>query len=126
MRLNILKLEVVLQTIISFVSLLVITFDYFQNNEGTDFFIALFFVGVSNLLGFLIRICLFASRFHRYYFFGVAQFFVLLYFAAVYSESFNEKFIFYFMGIGGVLFNIYYLCYGFYLIKNIENNKKEG
>ncbi len=34
--------------------------------------------------------------------------------------------VFYFMGIGGVLFNIYYLLYGFYLIKVTQKNKTEG
>ncbi|GAA4153893.1 hypothetical protein GCM10022217_10150 [Chryseobacterium ginsenosidimutans] len=122
MKLNILKAEVIFQTILSFGSLLYIIFDYTQNAQGTDFFIALFFVGVSNLLGFLIRISLIASRFHRYYFFGVVLFFLTLYFITALSVDSKIEFAFYFMGIGGVLFNIYYLIYGFYLI---ETKKEE-
>jgi hypothetical protein len=117
MKLNILKAEVIFQMIVSFVSLIWIIFDYAQKTEGADFFIALFFVGVSNLLGFLIRISLIASKFHRYYFFGVILFFLTLYFATALCVDSKIEYVFYFMGVGGVLFNIYYLMYGFYLIK---------
>ncbi|OCK51558.1 hypothetical protein BA768_15570 [Chryseobacterium sp. CBo1] len=118
MKLNILKAEVIFQTILSLGSLFYILVDYSKQDQASDFFIALFFMGVANLLGFLIRICTVASKFHRYYFFGVILFFISLYAISSLSINSNIDFEIYFMGIGGILFNMYYLIYGFYVIKN--------
>ncbi len=123
MKLNILKGEVVFQAIVSLVGLLYIISDYTGTTQGTEFFIVLFFVGVSNLLGFLIRISVMASKFNRYYFFGVILFFLLIFLMAAQSADSSVDYIFYFMGTGGVLFNLYYLAYGFYLIT--KQDKKE-
>lgn len=124
MKLNILKAEVIFQTILTFVSLAYVFFDYVQKTEGMEFFIALFVIGVSNLLGFLLRISLVASKLHRYYFFGVILFFLILYGITSLTVNSNIEFAIYFMVIGGMLFNIYYLVYGFCLIKTMKQNKK--
>lgn len=118
MKLNILKTEVIFQTILSLGSLIYLIIDYNKHDQASDFFIVLFFIGVSNLLGFLIRISTVASKFHRYYFFGVIVFFLSLYFMASMYVNSNVDFVMYFMGFGGILFNIYYLIYGFTIIKN--------
>lgn len=125
MKLNILKTEVALQNILSLGSLIYLVIDYNKQAQASDFFIALFFIGAANLLGFLIRVSTVASKFHRYYFFGVILFFISLYFVSLMYADSNIDFVMYFMGIGGVLFNIYYLIYGFYIIKTYEANKKE-
>lgn len=118
MKLKILKTEVIFQTILSLGSLIYLIIDYNKHDQASDFFIALFFIGVSNLLGFLIRISTVASKFHRYYFFGVIVFFLSLYFMASMYVNSNVDFVMYFMGTGGILFNIYYLIYGSIIIKN--------
>lgn len=118
MKSNILKTEVIFQTILSLGSLIYLIIDYNKHDQASDFFIVLFFIGVSNLLGFLIRISTVASKFHRYYFFGVIVFFLSLYFMASMYVNSDIGFVMYFMGIGGILFNIYYLIYGFTIIKN--------
>ncbi|WP_175621645.1 hypothetical protein [Chryseobacterium schmidteae] len=118
MKLNILKTEVAFQTLLSLGSFLYLIIDYDKQAQASDFFIALFFIGVANLLGFLIRISLVASKFHRYYFFGVILFFLLLFGISSLTIDSKVEFAMNFMGIGGILFNIYYLAYGFYLIRN--------
>ncbi|PJJ67495.1 hypothetical protein [Chryseobacterium geocarposphaerae] len=123
MKLNILKAEVIFQTLLTFISLTYVIFDYVQKTEGTEFFIALFFIGVSNLLGFLLRISLVGSQFHRYYFFGVILFFLILYSITSLTVDSHIEFAIYFMGVGGMLFNVYYLVYGFCLIKTMKQNK---
>lgn len=123
MKLNILKTEVIVQTIVSLAFFLPVAVNYYHKTQQSDFFIALFFVGISNLIGFLLRVSLSKSRFHRYYFFGVILFFIILYFNAVYLTDFRKDFVINFMGIGGVLFNIYYLIYGFYIIKTMRQIK---
>ncbi|WP_042722188.1 hypothetical protein [Flavobacterium sp. B17] len=122
MKLNVLKAEVIFQTLVSLVSTLYVIIDY----SGMKFFIALFYVGISNLLGFLLRVSLFASKLNQYYFFGVILFFLLLYFVSILTVDNRIDMVFYFMGIGGVLFNIYYLLYGIYLIKVTQKNKAES
>lgn len=123
MKLNILKAEVIFQTLLTFISLKYVIFDYVQKTEGTKFFIALFFIGVSNLLGFLLRISFVGSQFHRYYFFGVILFFLILYGITSLTVDSHIEFAIYFMGVGGMLFNVYYLVYGFCLIKTMKQNK---
>ncbi|SDI60965.1 hypothetical protein SAMN05421846_110116 [Chryseobacterium taeanense] len=123
MKLKVLKAEVIFQLMVSLIGLLYVTVDYSQKSAGMTFFIALFYVGISNLLGFLLRVSLFASKFNRYYFFGVILFFVILYLVSIFTMDSRIDMVFYFMGIGGVLFNIYYLLYGFYLIKVTQKIK---
>ncbi|MEG0760341.1 hypothetical protein [Chryseobacterium sp.] len=122
MKLNILKIEVIFQIILSLGSLFYILVDYSKHDQASDFFIALFFIGVANLLGFLIRISTVASKFHRYYFFGVLAFFLLLY--TLVKVDVKMDYTLNYMVIGGVLFNIYYLYYGFLVIKKISNQVK--
>jgi hypothetical protein len=123
MKLKILKVEVIFQLMVSLIGLLYVIIDYSQKSVGMAFFIALFYVGISNLLGFLLRVSLFTSKFNRYYFFSVILFFVILYLASILAVDSRIDMVFYFMGIGGVLFNIYYLLYGFYLIKVTHKDK---
>ncbi|MFL9833799.1 hypothetical protein [Chryseobacterium terrae] len=121
MKLNILKGELIFQTLLSLGSFIYLLINYNASNQASDFFIALFFIGVSNLLGFLVRISTVSSKFHRYYFFGVILFFITLYLATSVTINSNVEFVMYFMGIGGILFNIYYLLYGFCIIKNYSD-----
>ncbi|NML59422.1 hypothetical protein [Chryseobacterium cheonjiense] len=119
MKPRILKAETIFQTLVSFAGLIYIYADYHQKPIA-KFFIALFFVGVSNILGFLLRVLISKSKFHQYYLFGVILFFVIIYFASVFSSESNRDQVLYLMGIGGVLFNIYYIAYGFHLIKSSQ------
>ncbi|WP_294311933.1 hypothetical protein [uncultured Chryseobacterium sp.] len=123
MKSNILKGEVILQTIISLTLLWYAATCYYQKVSGSEFFIALFFIGVSNIVGFLVRASLSKSRFHRYYFYGVILFFVILYFMAVLFSDSKMDYVINFMGIGGIFFNMYYLGYGFYMVKTMHQNK---
>jgi hypothetical protein len=125
MERKILTGEAVFQTVISLIFFSCAIADYFKQTPGTEFFIALFYIGISNLIGFLLRVSLSKSRFHRYYFYGVILFFIILYFGAVYLSDSRMDFEVSFMGIGGVLFNIYYLIYGFYNVKMMQQNKTE-
>ncbi|WP_294321027.1 hypothetical protein [uncultured Chryseobacterium sp.] len=123
MKTTILKGEAILQAIISLVFFLYAFADYNRHTPGSEFFIALFYIGVSNLIGFLLRVSLSKSRFHRYYFYGVILFFVILYFMAVLFSDSKMDYVINFMGIGGVIFNMYYLGYGFYMVKTMHQNK---
>lgn len=125
MERKILTGEAVFQTVISLIFFSYAIADYFEQTPGTEFFIALFYIGISNLIGFLLRVSLSKSRFHHYYFYGVILFFIILYFGAVYLSDSRMDFVVSFMGIGGVLFNIYYLIYGFYNVKTMQQNKTE-
>lgn len=125
MERKILTGEAVFQTVISLIFFSCAIADYFKQTPGTEFFIALFYIGISNLIGFLLRVSLSKSRFHRYYFYGVILFFIILYFGEVYLSDSRMDFEVSFMGIGGVLFNIYYLIYGFYNVKMMQQNKTE-
>ncbi|WP_185205332.1 hypothetical protein [Chryseobacterium sp. C3] len=125
MKLKILIGEAIVQTVISLVFFSYAIADYFEKTSGTEFFIALFYVGISNLIGFLLRVSLSKSKFHRYYFFGVLIFFQLLFVAVLLFNDSKIEYVLYFMGIGGVLFNIYYLIYGFYNVKTMQQNKTD-
>ncbi|WP_343663137.1 hypothetical protein [Chryseobacterium mucoviscidosis] len=125
MERKILTGEAVFQTVISLIFFSCAIADYFKQTPGTEFFIVLFYIGISNLIGFLLRVSLSKSRFHRYYFYGVILFFIILYFGAVYLNDSRMDFVVSFMGIGGVLFNIYYLIYGFYNVKKMQQNKTD-
>lgn len=125
MERKILTGEAVFQTVISLIFFSCAIADYFEQKPGTEFFIALFYIGISNLIGFLLRVSLSKSRFHRYYFYGVILFFIILYFGAVCLSDSRMDFVVSFMGIGGVLFNIYYLIYGFYNVKTMQQNKTD-
>lgn len=125
MKLNILKAEAVFQALLSLGSLFYVIDRYFREVLISEFFIALFFAGLSNLLGFLIRISVVKSILHRYYFFGVIFFFISLYVITSLTVDSNVDFGVYFMGAGGIFFNICYLVYGFYIIKNYHEEEKK-
>ena len=122
MKLKILITELAFQTLLTVGSIFCVMYEYFQNDQLMAFFIALFFVGSGNLLGFLIRISVIASKFHRYYFFGVIVFFLLIFLLSTFDP--NVEIIFNFLGIGGLLFNLYYLIYGFFIVKKLSDEIK--
>jgi hypothetical protein len=119
MKLKILITELAFQTLLSIGSIFYVMYAYFKNDQLMAFFIALFFVGAGNLIGFLIRISVIASKFHRYYFFGVIVFFLLIYLLSKFDP--NVEIIFNFLGMGGVLFNLYYLIYGYLTIRKLSD-----
>ncbi|MBD8082743.1 hypothetical protein [Chryseobacterium caseinilyticum] len=118
MKLKILVTELVFQILLGIGSTLCVTYQYLQN----DFLLALFFIGVGNLLGFFIRLSIVESPFNKYYFYGIVVFFVMTF--VLYKFDFGEEIIFKFLGIGGVLFNLYYLIYGFINIKKLSDETK--
>ncbi|MCI3937122.1 hypothetical protein MQX03_07915 [Chryseobacterium aahli] len=122
MKLKILITELVFQILLSAGSIFCVIYEYFKNDQLMAFFIALFFVGCGNLFGFLIRISVIASKFHRYYFFGVIVFFFLIYLLSKFDP--NVEIIFNFLGMGGVLFNLYYLIYGYFMIRKLSDEIK--
>lgn len=117
MDLKILKTELAFQFLLSFGSILYIIFQNEEYDKVVQFFIILFFVGIANFVGFVVRISIILSKYNQYYFFGVIAFFLLMYFSFLFSKNYSNDFLIYYLGIGGVLFNIYYLLYGLYLIK---------
>jgi len=119
MKLKILITELAFQILLSIGSIFYVIYEYFKNDQLMAFFIALFFVGSGNLLGFLIRISVIANKFHRYYFFGVIVFFLLIFLLSKFDP--NVEIIFNFLGMGGVLFNLYYLIYGYLTIRKLSD-----
>lgn len=122
MKLKILTVELVFQILLSIGSTLCVIYQYFQNDFLMAFLIALFFVGVGNLIGFFVRLSTIESQFHKYYSYGVIAFFVLTF--LLYKFDLEEETIFNFLGIGGVLFNLYYLMYGFINVKKLSDETK--
>jgi len=119
MKLKILITELAFQILLSIGSIFYVIYEYFKNDQLMAFFFALFFVGSGNLLGFLIRISVIANKFHRYYFFGVIVFFLLIFLLSKFDP--NVEIIFNFLGMGGVLFNLYYLIYGYLTIRKLSD-----
>lgn len=122
MKQKILITELALQILLSVGCLMYLIYDYVHKDMISEIFIALFFVGAANLAGFVIRVSIVASKFHRYYFFGVLAFFLFLYILVKFDVKMDYTLNY--MVIGGVLFNIYYLYYGFLVIKKISNQVK--
>lgn len=122
MKLKILITELAFQILLNIGSIFYVIYEYFKNDQLMAFFIALFFVGSGNLLGFLIRISMIANKFHRYYFFGVIVFFLLIFLLSKFDP--NVEIIFNFLGMGGVLFNLYYLIYGYLTIRKLSDEIK--
>lgn len=122
MKLKILTVELVFQSLLSIVTTLCVIYQYFQNDFLMAFLIALFFVGIGNLIGFFVRLSTIESPFNKYYFYGIAVFFILTF--LLYKFDLEEETIFSFLGIGGVLFNLYYLFYGFINVKKLSDEAK--
>lgn len=122
MKLKILTVELVFQSLLSIVTTLCVIYQYFQNDFLMAFLIALFFVGIGNLIGFFVRLSTIESPFNKYYFYGIVVFFVLTF--LLYKFDLEEETIFSFLGIGGVLFNLYYLFYGFINVKKLSDEAK--
>ena len=126
MERKILTGEAVFQTVISLLFFSYAIADYFEQKPGTEFFIALFYIGISNLICFLLRVSLSKSSFNGYFFYGVILFFIIRYFVAFCFIVSRLVFLLGLMGIGGVLFIIYYLIYGFYIVKTLQQIKTEN
>ncbi|WP_262152315.1 hypothetical protein [Chryseobacterium foetidum] len=122
MKLKILTVELVFQILLSIGSTLCVVYQYFQNDFLMAFLIALFFVGIGNLIGFFIRLSTIQSPFNKYYFYGIVVFFAMTF--LLYKFDFGEETIFNFLGIGGVLFNLYYLMYVFINVKKLSDEAK--
>lgn len=122
MKLKILTVELVFQSLLSIVTTLCVIYQYFQNDFLMAFLIALFFVGIGNLIGFFVRLSTIESPFNKYYFYGIVVFFVLTF--LLNKFDLEEETIFSFLGIGGVLFNLYYLFYGFINVKKLSDEAK--
>ncbi len=122
MKLKILMTELTFQILLTIGSMIYLINDYFQKDRINEFFIVLFFVGTANLLGFVLRISLVSSKFHRYYFFGVIVFFLAAYIITRFDPE--ASIVIYFLGIGGILFNVYYLIYGFFAVKKLSDEMK--
>lgn len=120
MKSNVLKTEAVIQTLISLAGLIYCLIQYISEGDKGAIFIALFFIGISNLLGFLIRICTVASIFHRYYFFGVLTFFFIVILVIRLTAYSDNNFSIYFTFVAGSLLNIYYVLYGLYVSKKCQ------
>jgi hypothetical protein len=122
MKFKILTAELSFQILLTVGSIIYLIMDYIQKDQINEIFLSMFFVGIANLVGFVIRISMTASKFHLYYFLGVIIFFLFLYLLTQIKSEMN--FTINYMQIGGVLFNIYYLIYGFINVKKISNEMK--
>lgn len=122
MKLKILIAELSFQILLTVGSIIYLINDYIQKDQINEIFLAMFFVGLANLLGFVLRISISASKFHRYYFLGVITFFLLLYLLTQIKSEMN--FTINYMQIGGLIFNMYYLIYGFITVKKLSNEMK--
>lgn len=111
-KLSILKIETILQSIISAAAAF-----FFLSDWNMFILFGLFWIGVSNIVGFLIRIFLIQSKFNIIYSAAVVLFFLLLGFFASFTTFLDEYFV-HFIFIFGILLNLFYIFYGFILIKN--------
>ena len=111
-KLSILKIETILQSIISAVAAF-----FFLSDWNMFILFGLFWIGVSNIVGFLIRIFLIQSKFNILYSAAVVLFFLFLGFLASFTTFLDEYFV-HFISIFGILLNLFYIFYGFILIKN--------
>lgn len=122
MKLKILIAELTFQMMLTLGSIIYLINDYFQKDQISEIFIALFFVGLANIVGFVLRISVVKSCFHPYYFFGVIIFFLMIYLMSKFDPAVN--FVMYFMQAGGFLINIYYLIYGYLTVKKLSGEMK--
>lgn len=111
-KLSILKIETILQSIISAVAAF-----FFLRDWNMFILFGLFWIGVSNIVGFLIRIFLIQSKFNILYSAAVVLFFLLLGFLASFTTFLDEYFV-QFISVFGILLNLFYIFYGFILFKN--------
>lgn len=111
-KLTILKLETILQTIISIGAAF-----YFLSDGSVFIFFCLFWIGFSNIIGFLIRIFLTQSKLNIIYFVSVILFFLILGLFGSFTLFLEEYFVSY-ISIFGIFLNLFYIFSGFILIKN--------
>ncbi len=111
-KLSILKIETILQSIFSAGAAF-----FFLSAWNMFILFGLFWIGVSNIVGFLIRIFLIQSKFNILYSAAVVLFFLLLGFLASFTTFLDEYFV-QFISVFGILLNLFYIFYGFILIKN--------
>lgn len=117
-HLTILKTEVILQTIFSIVLIILCTYNsIFSGKQDLNFtfLFGILLIGIFNFLGYLlIRSEYIISNFNNFYFWGVILIFLI--FAVLLLIDTSIAFL---IAIFlGSLFNIYYIIYGFILIKN--------
>ena len=124
MKFKILKIEVATQFLLTIACLLFFLYVIVFTDEHDLEIIywgLLFLIGVFNLIGLGIRLFLVRSKLNFLYLFIVLTFFILsvvLYFFLDYDfERDVDDFMIY-LFLFGSLFNIYYLSYGYLLIKN--------
>lgn len=124
MKFKILKIEVASQFLLTIACLLfflyVIVFTD-QHDLEIIYWGLLFLIGVFNLIGLVIRLFLVRSKLNFIYLFIVLTFFILsfvLYFFLDYDVERDVDDLMNYLFLFGSLFNIYYLSYGYLLIKN--------
>ena len=116
-KLKVLKKEVKLQMILSSIALVICLFALSMGEKDTRAFailISLFLIGVFNLIGFVVRLFVVKDSFNLMYLAAVLIFF----FGFIFILDQRESVQIIYVGIGGVLLNIYYLWYGHHLTKN--------
>lgn len=131
MNLKILKIEVITQFVLTISVLLFVLFSvlFIKQKIELIYLILLFFIGVFNLIGLVIRLFLVRSNLNFIYLFVVLTFFILsflIYFFLDYDFEIDvDRFMIY-LFLFGFLFNTYYLFYGYLLIKNWQAKTVEN
>ena len=124
MKFKILKIEVASQFLLTIACLLFFLYVIVFTDEHDLEIIywgLLFLIGVFNLIGLGIRLFLVRSKLNFIYLFIVLTFFILsfvLYFFLDYDFERDVDDLMIYLFLFGFLFNIYYLSYGYLLIKN--------
>ena len=124
MKFKILKIEVASQFLLTIACLLFFLYIIVFTDEHDleiIYWSLLFLIGVFNLIGLVIRLFLVRSKLNFIYLFVVLTFFILsfvLYFFLDYDFERDVDDFMNYLILFGSLFNIYYLSYGYLLIKN--------
>ena len=120
-KFKILRKEVYFQFVLSSIAVIICLYNI-AIESGDDitfwFFIVLFFIGVINLVGFIIRLFLVKHKLNWIYLSGVIFYLLLLY--IIYRMKIGDYTLIYYVGIGGVTFNLFYLWYGYFITKNLS------
>ena len=130
MKRKILKIEVISQFVLTISFFLFFLYSIFFIAQKIEliYFGLLFLIGAFNLIGLVIRLFLVRSTLNFIYLISVLAFFILSF--AIYYFQYLDfegdadlimKYLFSF----GLLFNIYYIAYGYYMLKNWTQEKLE-
>lgn len=115
-----LKYEVKIQIILSAIAVVACLFTLSMDSGESitfAFLISLFFIGVFNIIGFIIRLFLFKHKLNWIYLVSVVAYFAIFY-ALTNLIYFREEI---WINIGGsvaVLLNVFYLWYGDHIVRN--------